>query len=305
VKVRSSAPSGRLPRWQTVAAACIGIATLLVLVAWPTTAPAATTTSRDLTLIPGHGSPGTTKFDVAVTGFVEGDHGPSECRGYLKVSVETPRNKVLQSWAEPSPTSSREIYGPFIVPTSSLPASVQVKASCRSATGHSSTLSAVAPFVVDTKPVTSPATTPANGAPATSSATQALALSSSTVTLRGHVTASGQGCTADVPVLITVNSGAIIGWGKTNQDGSFAVPLKLGSLPVGRYRLDAHCDPQLISDLRIVESADNRGSGDSSTPLVIGGIVLLALIAFGLGFLIRKPGPGRHAAARTDARRGT
>jgi hypothetical protein len=305
VKVRSSAPSGRLPRWQTVAAACIGIATLLVLVAWPITATAATTASRGVTIIPGHGSPGTTQFDVSVTGFVRGNHGPPECRGYLKVSVQTPRNKVLQSWAEPSPRSSREIYGPFLVPTSSLPASVQVKASCRSATGHSTTLSAVAPFAVDTKPITSPATTPGNGRPPSSSATQALALSSSTVTLRGHVTASGQGCTADVPVLITVNSGAIIGWGKTNQNGSFAVPLKLGSLPVGRYRLDAHCDPQLISDLRIVESVDTPGNGGSATPLVIGGIVLLGLIVFGLVFLVRRPGKGRHTTARTDARRGT
>jgi len=305
VKVRSSAPSGRLARWQTVAAARIGIAALLVLVAWPTTAAAATTGSRRVTIIPGHGSPGTTQFDVAVTGFVRGDHGPAECRGYLKVSVQTPRNKVVRSWAEPSPTSSREIYGPFVVPTSSLPAPVQVKASCRSATGHSSTLSAVAPFVVDTKPITSPASTPGNGAPPTASPAQALALSSSTVALRGHVTASGQGCTPDVPVLITVNSGAIIGWGRTNQNGSFAVPLKLGSLPVGRYRLDAHCVAQLISDLRIVESTQTPGSGGSSTPLVIGGIVLLGLIVFGLGLLIRKPGKGRHAAARTDARRDT
>ena len=37
------------------------------------------TGSRGVTIIPGHGSPGTTQFDVAVTGFVRGNHGPPEC----------------------------------------------------------------------------------------------------------------------------------------------------------------------------------------------------------------------------------
>jgi hypothetical protein len=305
VNVRSSAPSGRLGRWPTVAAACIGMAIFLVLVSWPASAGAATPTSRGLILIPGHGSPGTTQFDVTVTGFVQGNHGHSACAGYLKISLQTPRDKVLESWAEPAPRSSRETYGPFLVSTSSLPSPVQAKASCRSAGRHPSTLSAVEPFAVDTKPVTSPATTPDRGGPSTSSATHALALSSSTVVRHGHVTASGQGCTADVPVLVTINSGAIVGWGQTDRNGSFTVPLKLGSQRVGHYHLDAHCGPQLVSDLSIVASTGAKGGGNSSTPLLIGGIVLLAVVVLVFGFLIRRPGRARHASARADDRRDT
>ncbi len=273
MNVRSSAPGDRLGRRPTVAAACIGMATFVVLLSWLASAGAATPTSRSLILIPSHGSPGTTQFDVTVTGFVQGSHDHPECGGYLKITLQTPRAKVLESWAEPAPRSSRETYGPFVVSTSSLPSPVRVKASCRSAAGHASTLSAAEPFVVATKPVTSPATSPGSGEPSASSATHALALSSSTVVPHGHVTASGQGCTADVPVLVTINSGAIVGWGQTDQNGSFTVPLKLGSQRVGHYHLDAHCGPQLVSDLSIVASTGAKGGGDSSTPLLVGGIV--------------------------------
>ena len=243
---------------------------------------------------------------MTVTGFAKSDHGPAECGGYLKITVQTPRKKVLQSWAEPSPTSSRETYGPFHVTTSSLPASVRVEASCRSAARRPSQLSAVGRFAVETKPITSPATTPGNSSPPpTSNATHALALSSSSVVRQGHVTASGRGCTADVPVLVTINRRAIVGWGRTDRNGSFTVPLKLGSLPVGRYHLDAHCGPQLVSDLSIVASAGAQGGGGPSTPLVIGGVVLLLLLGLIVfGFLTRKPAKARHAAAKADDPRG-
>ena len=303
MNVRSSAPGDRLGRRPTVAAACIGMATIVVLLSWLASAGAATPTSRSLILVPSHGSPGTTQFDVTVTGFVQGNHDHPECGGYLKITLQTPRAKVLESWAEPAPRSSRETYGPFVVSTSSLPSPVRVKASCRSAGGHPSTLSAAEPFVVDTKPVTSPATGPGGGGPSASSATHALALSSSTVVRHGHVTASGQGCTADVPVLVTINSGAIVGWGQTDQNGSFTVPLKLGSQRAGHYHLDAHCGPQLVSDLSIVASTGTKGGGGSSTPLLVGGIVLLGVVALVIGFLIRRPGRARHATAGADNRR--
>ncbi len=268
-----------------------------------------------LTTSPTSGYAGVTQFEVTVTGFTPGAPGAPSCSGRLNLSFQAYSGEVYESWTEPSPTKSPETYGSFIVPRSAQPAVVKLKASCHSAASPPSTLSAVRLFVVDARPITSPATTPSNAPPTTTTTaaaaaaaapptTQTLALSRDTISPKGRVTASGHGCTPNVPVLITINGGAIIGGGRTDDNGSFTAPLQVRSLPVGHYRIDAHCGPQqqLVSDLSIADITQNPPKrSDPPTPeLVIVGVVLLGIIAVGV-VLFRTP-RGRHSAAKTRAR---
>jgi len=114
------------------------------------------------------------------------------------------------------------------------------------------------------------------------------------------VTASGHGCPANAPVELTVGSVAV---GTTTADtaGAFTTPLSVGSLPVGRYVVVAHCGPVLTTELDVVLATE--ANPDTSTMLIIIFFVLIGLALFRRRIRLDRPAtpsPGTEEADVTS-----
>lgn len=93
----------------------------------------------------------------------------------------------------------------------------------------------------------------------------------------GSVSASGQGCTGGSAVELTVDT-VSVGATKADASGAFSTPLHVGSLPVGQYRVVAHCGVELTSDLDVV--LGTQADPDTSTLLIIVFFLLVGLAVF-------------------------
>ncbi len=138
----------------------------------------------------------------------------------------------------------------------------------------SSTTSSTSSTTTTTKPGTTTTTTTAT--PVVLSG-EDLELSSLSIPPAGSVSATGQGCKASVPVLLTVDQ-AIVGATKSGANGSFSTPLNVSTFPVGQYLVVAHCGPTLTSDLDVVLATE--ANPDTSTLLIIVFFLLIGLALF-------------------------
>jgi hypothetical protein len=92
------------------------------------------------------------------------------------------------------------------------------------------------------------------------------------------VSAIGQGCDANAPVAVTIDS-MPVGRAAAASDGTFRTPLAVSSLAVGRYQVTAACGPTLEAPLDIV-LASEVDQGTSTSMIIIVFFVLLGLLAF-------------------------
>jgi len=92
------------------------------------------------------------------------------------------------------------------------------------------------------------------------------------------VKAIGQGCDADAPVAVSIDS-ATVARTAADATGEFQTPLAVSSLQVGRYEVTAVCGPTLTAPLDIV-LASEVDQGTTTTMIIIVFFVLLGLIAF-------------------------
>ncbi len=128
---------------------------------------------------------------------------------------------------------------------------------------------------------TTTTTKPGTPAPTTTvlpKATRALLLSAQAIPPAGSETATGHGCNSNGIVLLSVDTKQV---GKTtaDADGSYAAPLQVSSLPVGRYQVVAHCGLFIMaSDFDVVLAT--AANPDTATMLIIIFFVLIGLALF-------------------------
>jgi len=150
---------------------------------------------------------------------------------------------------------------------------------------------------------TTSAPTPTEGsAPKTAGALagtteEVLLLSRLTIPPAGSVTASGHGCPANAPVELTVGT-ITVGTTTADTSGAFTTPLNVGSLPVGRYAVVAHCGPVLTTELDVVLATE--ANPDTSTLLIIIFFVLIGLALFRRRIRLDRPATPPAGAEGAD-----
>jgi hypothetical protein len=87
------------------------------------------------------------------------------------------------------------------------------------------------------------------------------------------VTATGQGCTANSPVQLLIDS-TPAGNTVAGPDGSFSTLLKV-SVPLGQHTITALCGPTLLSGLDVVLTS--QAGPPTSTAAILLILLLLAL----------------------------
>jgi cobalamin biosynthesis Mg chelatase CobN len=138
------------------------------------------------------------------------------------------------------------------------------KTSTTTSSSSTTTTSTTAPITTTTA---APVSTGADG----------LTLDSLAVSPGGNVNATGHGCTANVPVELTVDSKPV-GHAKSSSKGEFAAPLQTASLAVGQYQVLAHCGPVLAASFDVV--LVSQVGQDDSTVVVVIFVILLGLAIF-------------------------
>jgi len=111
------------------------------------------------------------------------------------------------------------------------------------------------------------------------------------------VTASGHGCPANAPVELTVGT-ITVGTTTADTSGAFTTPLNVGSLPVGRYAVVAHCGPVLTTELDVVLATE--ANPDTSTLLIIIFFVLIGLALFRRRIRLDRPATPPAGAEGAD-----
>jgi len=91
------------------------------------------------------------------------------------------------------------------------------------------------------------------------------------------VQATGYGCHANAPVVLTIDHNQVARTTTDNQ-GTFATPIATTSLPVGRYQVLADCGPQLAASFDVV--VISHAGQDGSTVVIIIFFILLGLAVF-------------------------
>jgi hypothetical protein len=90
------------------------------------------------------------------------------------------------------------------------------------------------------------------------------------------VSASGTGCSANVPVVLTIDS-ATVGHTTANAQGDFSAPLQTSALHVGQYQVLAHCGPTLEAAFDVVLVAQVGQDGTTVVSVIFFILVGLAL----------------------------
>jgi hypothetical protein len=81
------------------------------------------------------------------------------------------------------------------------------------------------------------------------------------------VTAAGYGCDPGSSVLLTVGP-TTVGETTASTGGTFTAPLQVGTLPVGRYLVLAHCGPVLAASLDVV-LASQVGQATATLAIIV------------------------------------
>jgi hypothetical protein len=158
-----------------------------------------------------------------------------------------------------------------------------------SSTSSSSTSSTTPGQTTTTKPGETTTTTilPSPGDPIGATSTSYLKLNALAVSPGAAVVATGRGCDDGSPVTLTIGSQQV-GQTTADSEGHFHAPLHLGSLPVGRYDVQAQCGAVLTAALDVV-LASKVDDGTSTTLVIIVFFVLIGLVAFRRRLFPAKP----------------
>jgi hypothetical protein len=89
--------------------------------------------------------------------------------------------------------------------------------------------------------------------------------------------ATGVGCLANVPVVLTID-GNPVGRTTSTQRGTFVAPLDTSNLSVGQYQVQAHCGPVLDAAFDVV--LISQDGQDGSTLVIIIFFLFIALVLF-------------------------
>ena len=105
-----------------------------------------------------------------------------------------------------------------------------------------------------------------------------LQLAQATVAPGQQVSATGYGCVASSPVLLTID-GQPVGHTTADPQGRFAAQVADGPLAVGPYRVVAHCGAVLAAPLSVV-LASSVGQGRATVVIIIVFFLLVGLAVF-------------------------
>jgi adhesin/invasin len=123
-------------------------------------------------------------------------------------------------------------------------------------------------------PTPTAAPTPALAVPAPS---QILDLGAIAISPGANVSATGHGCDADAPVLLTIDQNPV-GHTTANSQGDFTAALATSSLHVGQYQVTAHCGPTLEAAFDVVLVAQVGQDGTTVVSVIF--FILVGLAVF-------------------------
>ncbi|HXX89556.1 MAG TPA: hypothetical protein VEI83_04950, partial [Acidimicrobiales bacterium] len=207
--------------------------------------------------VPAGASPGSHTVEATCTTYASLPPGPQTYDAEFTVNTPPPP-------PPPPPPSSSTTTPPSGTTTTTQPHA------------GGSTTTTTTPGSTTTTTTTTTTTIPAPGTPP-STPGQALRLDRIAIPPGGPVTATGYGCDPSSAVLLTVGSKQV-GATTAGASGTFAAPLQVGTLPVGRYQVLAHCGPVLAASLDVVLAS--QVGQDTATLAIIVFFLLIGLAAF-------------------------